>query len=178
MQIKVDVSNLFFTELEASGVTLNEVGGSRSLKIVVGDFEAQAIALGLEKIIPPRPLTHDFLISLLDCSDITLDKLVITDLKENTYYAEFYILKNGIETIIDTRPSDGIAVAVRLDLPIFVEEHVFEKVTSSDEIYSESSEIETTESLETKLITAVENEEYEVAAKLRDQLKKSLKKSN
>lgn len=178
MQIKVDVSNLFFTELEASGVTLNEIGGERSLKIVVGDFEAQAIALGIENITPPRPLTHDFLISIIDSSNIALSKLVITDLRESTYYEELHLVKGGVESVIDARPSDGIAIAVRLSLPIFVEEHVFIKLDKSDELFSDSSQKESTESLETQLHEAVQNEEYEVAAKLRDQIKQSIKKSN
>ena len=180
MQILVEVKNLFFTELESSGVTLKEKGGTRTLKIIVGDFEAQAIALGLENIKPPRPLTHDFLISLSDISDLKLERLVINDLKQNTFYAELYVSKGGVQYKIDTRPSDGIAVAVRLGLPIYIEEEVFEKVLEEETgtSYTKPSGDLSIQDLEDQLKDAVENEEYEVAAKLRDKIRQVHKKSN
>ena len=171
MQVQVDVSNLFFTELESSGVTLSEKGGNRKLKIIVGDFEAQAIALGLENIKPPRPLTHDFMISVSNLSDLKYDKLVINDLKNNTYYAELYVIRNGIESIVDARPSDGIALAVRLNIPIFVEESVFVLSGNVENDDHKKHEIDSIENLEEQLENAVLNEEYEVAARLRDQIK-------
>ena len=175
--IQVEVSNLFFTEMESSGVTLIEKNGERKIQIIVGDFEAQSIALGIENIKPPRPITHDLIISILDNTDIKAEKLVITELKNNTYYAELHIEKNGIQYKIDTRPSDGLAIAVRVDLPIFVEETVFSRLNQDETSSSKSKSVKKTDiksmsldELKKELDKSVEKEDYEKAAKIRDQI--------
>ena len=179
--IEVEVSNLFFTEVDSSGVTLEEKHGSRKLQIIVGDFEAQAIALGLENIKPPRPITHDLLVSVLDTSELFIEKLVITKIQSNTYFAELHIVKDGMVHIVDSRPSDGIALAVRMGIPIFVEEQIFEMIDKSKDLKKgdfksnkKSSDIKdmNADQLEEALQKYVDSEDYEMAAKVRDRLNK------
>ena len=172
--VEVEVSNLFFTEIDSSGVTLLEKEGTRKLQIIIGDFEAQAIALALENIKPPRPITHDLLASIIDLSEMHIEKLLISHIKNNTYFAELHIIKNGILQTLDLRPSDGLALAVRLQIPIFIDEVLFSKEISKSSKSPVSSKLE---SLEKQLKEAVENEDYEKAASIRDQIK-SQDKSN
>lgn len=167
--IQVDVSNLFFTEVDSSGVTLLEKGGNGKLQIIIGDYEAQAIALALENIQPPRPITHDLLAAMVQAADLQVDRLVISRVKNNTYFAELYITRNGLEQMIDLRPSDGIALSVRLNFPIFVADDLLKYDTQTED---GKITAKTDESLDKQLQRAVENEDYERAAKLRDLIRK------
>ena len=88
--IPVKVEGLFLTQSQASGVILKEIDGDRTLPIVIGDFEAQSIALGLENIEAPRPITHDLILKLLENLDAAIEKIEITQLKQNTFYAVIY----------------------------------------------------------------------------------------
>jgi uncharacterized protein len=90
------------------------------LPISIGPLEAQAIAIVLQGEAPPRPLTHDLLKTICDNLGGTLEKIVITDIRESTFYAEIYLQQNGKTAIIDSRPSDAIALALRFDAPIFM----------------------------------------------------------
>ncbi len=110
-------------------ILLKEKNGEKTLPIWIGLFEAQAIALALENVKPPRPLTHDLAKSLIEKLEGKVDKVVISDLKNNTFYAQILIKKNGESIKVDSRPSDAIALALRLNVPIFIDETVLDKVT-------------------------------------------------
>lgn len=99
----------------------------RELTMGIGAFEAQAIAIPLQKVKPPRPFTHDLMIHLMGKLKATLKKVAIVDLKGNTYYALLYLEFQGAEFTADSRPSDAIALALRAGVPILVEDKVFEK---------------------------------------------------
>jgi len=111
-------------------VMLRDPKSDAVLPIWVGLYEANAIALQLEKIKTPRPMTHDLLKSLLSQLQATVEKVVITDLKENTFYALIHLLRDGKALTVDSRPSDAIALALRTDAPIFVEEDVISRAKS------------------------------------------------
>jgi len=108
-------------------VFLEEVHGNRLLPIWIGLAEGQAIAIRFSGIVLPRPLTHDLLLSLVKMLGWTVEKVVVHDLRENTFYANIFLKKAGQTTVIDSRPSDAIAVAVRAGCTIYVEERVFER---------------------------------------------------
>jgi bifunctional DNase/RNase len=108
-------------------IILKNPGGESVLPIWVGIFEANAIAMQLEKIVSPRPMTHDLLKNIIVGLEATVERIVITELKDNTFYAAIHVTRNGKEHTIDSRPSDAIALALRVEVPIFVEEAVLEK---------------------------------------------------
>ena len=105
-------------------VILQSVEKNTLLPIWVGIFEANAIALQIERIDTPRPLTHDLIKNILMQLDANVDKIVVTDLQENTFYAVIHLRMNGDHITIDSRPSDAIALALRTDAPIYVTEEV------------------------------------------------------
>ncbi|MBI5195310.1 MAG: bifunctional nuclease family protein [Nitrospirae bacterium] len=105
---------------------LKEISGSDTLPIWIGKPEADAIALALGNIVTPRPLTHDLIKNIIFELKLKVTKIVVTEIVDNTYYAVINVEKNGVEIPIDSRPSDAIAVAVRMNAPIFVEEKVIE----------------------------------------------------
>lgn len=113
-------------------IILRDPASSAVLPIWVGIFEANAIALQIEKIATPRPMTHDLLKSILSGLKTTVDKIVITDLKENTFYAIIHLNHEGQSFSIDSRPSDAIALALRTGSPIFVTSNVIEKAKNTD----------------------------------------------
>lgn len=113
-------------------VILRNKEDSRFLPIWIGIFEANAIALQLEGIEPPRPMTHDLMIGLLGHLETEISRVIITALKENTFFAQL-VLKTGIEeSIVDSRPSDAIALALRADAPIYVAEQVLAQAAAED----------------------------------------------
>ncbi len=107
-------------------VVLVDLSGQKALPIWIGVFEAEAISRGLEDVVTLRPMTHDLMKQILDTFQVTLNRVVIHDLKENTFYANLYLNVDGEELIVDSRPSDAIALAVRVKAPIFVSESVIE----------------------------------------------------
>ena len=113
-------------------VVLREQGGQVFLPIWIGVFEANAIALRIEGIEPPRPLTHDLLRSVFSHFKVEVQRVVISDLRENTFFAVIQVQRNGEETAIDARPSDAIALALRADAPIFVRRDVLERAKAVD----------------------------------------------
>jgi uncharacterized protein len=113
-------------------IILRDPASSAVLPIWVGIFEANAIALQIEKIVTPRPMTHDLLKSMIGGLQATVEKVVITDLKENTFYALIFINHEGKTLPIDSRPSDAIALALRTGSPIFVTSEVIEKAKNTD----------------------------------------------
>lgn len=145
---------------------------SRWLPIVVGPAEAQAIALQLEKVSPPRPMTHDLMKNVLDSMKAQILRVIVNDLQDNTYFATIDLKRNGTQNKVDARPSDAIALALRFQAPIFVEEDVMKKASIGEdleglELESEEDEIK---SLNVQLQTAVEEERYEDAARIRDEI--------
>jgi bifunctional DNase/RNase len=181
----------------AYALILNEINGSRRLPIIIGTYEAQAIALELEHIKPPRPMTHDLLVQLVRSMDAVVESIYVNALSEGTFYAQIVLADRGVERIQDARPSDAIAVAVRFGCPIYVDDKVLEEAG----IIAESSDTETVsttsnkdvpvenlaakedplttqalkamneiEELEKSLNKAISDEDYEKAAQLRDQL--------
>jgi bifunctional DNase/RNase len=171
----------------AYAILLREIGGARRLPIIIGAFEAQAIALEIEGIKPPRPLTHDLLKQLIDNLGATIIDVIIDELRENTFFAKIVLEVSGLTNEVDARPSDAIALAVRARAPIYVSETVMEAAAfiPSEEAESEEKKSELKESeevpktkeaqlaaLQDKLRKAIETEEYERAAKIRDDIQK------
>jgi len=113
-------------------VLLMDLANKTGLPIWIGPFEANAIAMRLKKIGSHRPMTHDLIHNILKGLESQVMKIVVNDLKENTYYALIHLNRGGEEIIIDSRPSDAIAIALAVDAPIFVSEHVIEKARTID----------------------------------------------
>ena len=113
-------------------VLLMDLGNKTGLPIWIGPFEANAIAMKLKKIGSQRPMTHDLIHSILNNLESKVIKIVVNDLKENTYYALIYLNRKGNEIVIDSRPSDAIAIALAVDAPIFVSDQVIEKAKTID----------------------------------------------
>ncbi|MCG3197336.1 MAG: bifunctional nuclease family protein [Candidatus Omnitrophica bacterium] len=107
-------------------IVLAEKEGERRLPIVIGLCEANAIQIRVHGIQPPRPLTHDLLCNVVAAQGGEIDRIVISDLSEGTYYAQVIVMMGEEEVVIDARPSDAVALAVRVGCPIFIEEHVLE----------------------------------------------------
>lgn len=170
----------------AYALILNEIEGSRRLPIIIGTFEAQAIALELEHIKPPRPMTHDLLKNVIQTFGAEIQQIFINDLSEGTFFAQIIYQRNGEEIKQDARPSDAIALAVRFNAPIYVageildeagivsetEEEESPAVASSPKSEGQSREMSKIEQLESELQTAIETENYEKAARIRDEIKK------
>lgn len=166
-------------------VILRDDINKRWLPIVVGSAEAQAIALQLENIDPPRPLTHDLMKNLLDTVGKKVSRIVVNDLRENTYYAMIDLAADGSKSEVDARPSDAIALALRMQAPIFVDEEVMRKAAireadEEDQEIDKKSPLTQIEELNVDLDRAVQEERFEEAAKLRDkirELKKDIDKN-
>ncbi len=173
----------------AYAILLKEINGNRRLPIIIGAFEAQAIALEIEGIKPPRPLTHDLLKHMIDNLGAAVMEVVIDELRENTFYAKIILEVSALTNEVDARPSDAIALAVRTQSPIFVAEKVMEAAAFlpseeggkeeriERESLREEEEIPKTKeakiaSLQNKLKEAIAAEEYEKAAKLRDDIQR------
>ena len=178
--IPVIVSKITFHHSSRSyAVLLNEISGERSLPVMVGACEAHSIALALEYTEPPRPMTHDLIKAMITESKGTINSVKITDLIDGVFYAMIEIQGAQIGALnLDSRPSDAIAIALRTEAPIFVDESVMKEAGVEDEEQSSVSFEELVHShdsnrrkiLEEKLQEADEDEEYEQAAKIRDQL--------
>lgn len=114
-------------------IVLKEPEGESVLPIWVGIFEANAIAMQLEKIVSPRPMTHDLLRNVIEGLKARVERVVITELRDNTFFALIHLERNGEHLAIDARPSDAMALALRADVPILVEEAVLERSSVSDD---------------------------------------------
>ncbi|MDD5208923.1 MAG: bifunctional nuclease family protein [Elusimicrobiales bacterium] len=117
------------TSLTESIIFLDETEGTRILPIWIGPMEAQAIAIRLSGYPSPRPMTHDLIFSVIKTLGLTISRVTITDIVENTYYSQLHITEpgGGNLRLVDSRPSDAVALAVRFGCPIFINEQVFEK---------------------------------------------------
>ena len=186
----------------AFALILQETNGSRKLPIVIGGFEAQAIAIGLEKKIKTsRPLTHELFKSFADKFGIKINHIIISKLKDGVFFSNIVLENNGDLIRIDSRTSDAIALSIRFNAPIFVKKDILDKAGfDDDEKYSEeinftddnffkdenskksfikSKDIKkiSTNNIKKMLENSLQNEDYEMAAKLRDELnsRKSIK---
>lgn len=130
--VEMELTRILIAETrDAQIIVLKEKNGTRAFPIVVGYFEAAAIDRHVKGIPMPRPLTHDLLSAVIKAFGGTLERVVINDLRENTFFGRLIIRCNGDLLDVDSRPSDGIALAVQNSVPIFVEEHVLEEVCRS-----------------------------------------------
>lgn len=133
MLIEMKVSGLAIDPLTNTPIViLKDMEEKRAVPIWIGLFEASAIATELEKVSFSRPMTHDLLHNILMTLDVKVTKIEINDLKDNTFFANIYFLKDGANVVVDARPSDAIALALRGNVPIFVDEKVVEKSRNLD----------------------------------------------
>ena len=181
------------TQSHSFAVVLGEMGGSRRLPIVIGGFEAQAIAVALDNMRPSRPLTHDLMKTICDTFDIQLDHIHITKLQDGVFFSNLVCKRDGELFEIDSRTSDAIAMAVRFECPIYIEESILNEAgveadPNEEQQLSVGEEKETSApggprppanyaqmsvaELNGALKSAIENEDYELAARIRDELNK------
>ncbi|HMF43742.1 MAG TPA: bifunctional nuclease family protein, partial [Polyangia bacterium] len=133
MQIEMSIKGLMVDPITNTPIViLRDKDGQRVLPIWVGIFEANAIALQIENVTTPRPMTHDLLKNVIQDLRGRIEKIVVSDLKENTFYALIYLTVGGEMMAVDARPSDAIALALRARAPIFVEEKVIDHAKTSD----------------------------------------------
>lgn len=202
--VRLNIKGISYSQTQsgAYALILSEENGERKLPIVIGAFEAQSIAIALEKDIrPPRPLTHDLFKNFSDRYDITVKQVIIHKLVDGVFYASLICERDAIEEIIDARTSDAIALALRFSAPIFTYKNILEKAgvilkinpekdgkktedsfVFDNEIFEKQDEIEAASDttfknlslsdLKDLLKNAVQDEDYEVAAKIRDEISK------
>ncbi|MAB29997.1 MAG: hypothetical protein CMP78_00135 [Formosa sp.] len=202
--VRLNIKGISYSQTQsgAYALILSEENGERKLPIVIGAFEAQSIAIALEKdISPPRPLTHDLFKNFSDRYDIAVKQVIIHKLVDGVFYASLICERDSIEEIIDARTSDAIALALRFSAPIFTYKNILEKAgvilkinpekdgekteesfVFDNEIVEKQNEIEAASDetfknlslsdLKDLLKKAVKDEDYELAAKIRDEISK------
>jgi bifunctional DNase/RNase len=194
-KVKLEIVGLSYSQTQsgAYALVLAEVGGKRRLPIIIGGFEAQAIAIELEKMVPTRPLTHDLFKSFATSFSIEVKEIIIYKLIEGIFYAKIICEKDGFSTEIDARTSDAVAIGVRFSSPIYTYENIlssagilldendasddpldvmnFEEETETPEP-SEGIKRRSIEELEADLDSAIASEDYELASKIRDDINK------
>ncbi len=172
------------TQSHNYAVVLGEKDGVRRLPIVIGGFEAQAIAVAMEKMSPNRPLTHDLLKNAFDTYNIEVREIVINNLLDGIFYSKLVCVRDGEEVEIDSRTSDALALAVRYDCPIFTFEFILEAAgvileepegsekPKKKEVKKKKEDITSfsLDDLQSMLDEALANEDYEKAAKIRDEI--------
>lgn len=191
-KFKLEIFDLTPSQVQAGSFTLvlGEKEGDRKIPIIIGMFEAQAIAIELEKIKPTRPLTHDLVASFSRAFDFQVEEILITEIIDGIFYASILCTDGIRQKTIDARPSDAIALALRFKAPIFASQKVMEEagVSSSDleEPKSEKKEVKikvsrggkkplkelSIEELKRLLDDALAKEDYETAAKIRDEIER------
>ena len=143
MEIEMKIRGLMMDPMtNMPMVVLKEVTGSSILPIWVGIYEANAIALEIEKVLTPRPMTHDLIKLLLTGLETGVRKVVVSDLKDDTYYAVIWLEKEGELISVDSRPSDALAIALRLDCPIFVDDTVLKTSKASGSVSEKVNDAE------------------------------------
>lgn len=196
-KIKLEILGLSSSQSQTGSfaLVLGETEGNRRLPIIIGMFEAQAIAIEIEKIIPNRPMTHDLFKSFANNFHFTVEEIIISDLKEGVFFAKI-VCSDGLKKMdVDARPSDAIAIGLRFDSPIFTYESILAEagIVLTDEAEEEKAETEKAETAKVKKETssrkddlknfsldrlnellkeAIDKEDYERAAKIRDELSK------
>jgi len=142
MQIEMTIKGLMIDPITNMPIIiLRDQEGQRILPIWVGGFEANAIALQIENVQTPRPMTHDLLKNIIDDLSAQVERIVVTELKENTFYALIHLRTNGHSIEVDARPSDAIALALRTRSPIFVEEAVIQNARSVESSRESSMDV-------------------------------------
>jgi bifunctional DNase/RNase len=190
-KVKLEIVGLSYSQTQsgAYALVLGESAGSRRLPIIIGGFEAQAIAIELEKMTPTRPLTHDLFKSFSETFSIEITEILIYNLVEGIFYAKLVCTDGTKEVEIDARTSDAIALAVRFNCPIYTYEFILksagivlddETLPSNEPAMVSLAEVETnpegeyqsksTEELKSLLQKALEDEQYELASKIRDEI--------
>jgi bifunctional DNase/RNase len=198
--VQLDIKGISYSQTQsgAYALVLTEIKGNRTLPIIIGAFEAQSIAISLEKEIkPPRPLTHDLFKTFSERFQIKITQVIIHKLVDGVFFSSLVCEKDGAEEIIDARTSDAIALATRFNAPIYTYETILEKAgvflkLEADDIVSDTRELELDEllsdsdsssekdplkrmslqELHNQLQIAIDHEDYENAAKLRDEISK------
>jgi uncharacterized protein len=193
-KIKLEILGLSSSQSQSGSfaLVLGEESGYRRLPIIIGMFEAQAIAIEIEKIIPNRPMTHDLFKSFAELFDFEVEEIIISDLREGVFFAKI-ICSDGLKKVeIDARPSDAIAIGLRFGVPIFTFENILSEagIVLSDFIEEEDAFEEkvpspvsgkknkdwmkdvNTDQLRVMLEEALAGEDYEKAAQIRDELNK------
>ena len=193
-KVRLEISGIVYSQAQSGSyvLSLSEAAGKRKLPIVIGAFEAQAIAVELEKMIPNRPLTHDLIKSFCISYDVIIKEVLIYKFVEGVFYSKLICEKDGAISEIDSRTSDAVAVGVRFSSPIFTFSNVLDEAAvtpdqedafESDALFEGEEEVmeneessslvnESLKDLEKQLQEALENENYELASKLRDEIKK------
>jgi bifunctional DNase/RNase len=195
-KIKLEILGLSSSQSQTGSfaLVLGESEGNRRLPIIIGMFEAQAIAIEIEKIIPNRPMTHDLFKSFANNFHFTIEEIIISDLKEGVFFAKIVCSDGLKKSEIDARPSDAIAIGLRFDSPIYTYEAILAEagIVLTDEAEEEKAETEkpepqrvkkesgkkedlknySVERLNELLKDAIDKEDYERAAKIRDELSK------
>jgi bifunctional DNase/RNase len=190
-KIKLEIVGLSYSQTQsgAYALVLSEVDGDRRLPIIIGGFEAQAIAIELEKMVPTRPLTHDLFKNFATSFEITVNEVIIYNLIEGIFYAKLVCEHEGKVVEIDARTSDAIAIGIRFNCAIYTFESILssagilldENAMDEDELIAENIDEgdskETLDSLsaeelENALNQAIDNEDYELASKIRDEINK------
>lgn len=194
-KIKLEIVGMSYSQSQsgAYALILGEVYGKRRLPIIIGGFEAQAIAVEIEKMKPSRPLTHDLFKNFADHYGVTIKEVVIDDFKHGVFHAKLLCIHSNQESLIDARTSDAVALAIRFKCPIYTYDHIIseagvlmdeknqgdeESTTtaySADEPGKSEYEDLSLAELEEMLKKAVANEEYEKASELRDEIEKRKK---
>ena len=175
----------------AYALVLGEEDGNRRLPIIIGAFEAQAIALELEKIQPPRPMTHDLLRDLFESVGADVLDVVIDELREGTFFAKIRYIHDGEEGQLDARPSDAVALSVRVDAPIYVAPSVLDEagiptddegmaISRSEPVQEEEEAVPSSHlgRMQEQLNKAIAEEDYERAAQLRDDIERLKSEQN
>ena len=187
--IRLTINRISYSKTHngAYALLLNEKNGNRKLPIVIGGFEAQSIAVALEsEIRPPRPLTHDLFKNFSDCFEIKIKQVIIHKIVDGVFFSSLICVRDKIEEIIDSRTSDAIALAIRFDSPIFTYESVLEKAgieLKVEDLKKSKKPVNKTDEkvdyrklsvnqLDKAISIAVKNEDYELAAHLRDEINK------
>jgi bifunctional DNase/RNase len=185
-KVKLDITGIAYSQTQSGSyvLTLVESAGKRKLPIVIGGFEAQAIAVELEKMVPNRPLTHDLIKTFCKSYGVNVREILIYKFHEGVFYSKIICEKENAITEIDSRTSDAIAVGVRFNAPIFTLSSILEEVGGTEDLdldFDEEDELDevinemeaiSLEELNAQLAEAIENEDYELASKLRDEINK------
>lgn len=192
--IQLRVNRITYSQNQngAYAMILDEVDGNRKLPVVIGEFEAQSIAVNLDKNIKPqRPFTHDLFKNFAYRFDIAIKRVIITKLVDGVFYSSLICERDKIEEIIDSRTSDAVSLALRFKAPIYTHENVLEKAgvvfekgelpaqgTIDDELSGEINYTDlSNQELENAIKKAVKKEDYELAARLRDEISKRSNKA-
>ncbi len=162
---------------KGNAVLVKPLGSERAVPIFIGQLEAQSILIGLGKVPMPRPLTHDLLINIIDKLGMHIERIEINDLKDATFYARIVTKQDGKKHVFDSRPSDALSLATRIKCPVYIAEYIIDEasiplsmISDSDQM-SQSVSKSVLEELQRALDSAVEDENYEEAARIRDRIR-------